>query len=144
MAYDETREGPAFPVEDLASYITDFEAGGLPVDSVTDVRCGQCRSTSFRATVDNTAGCVLRTCAFCGDERFIADSADYWDDAEPMTCVCPCGGEEFSIAVGFSRTEDGNVRWISVGMRCLRDGALGVYADWKIDYTPSAHLMDNV
>ncbi|MFI5896109.1 alpha/beta fold hydrolase [Actinoplanes sp. NPDC051513] len=36
---------------------------------------------------------------------------------------------------------DREVRWISIGLRCLTDGTLGVYADWKIDYTPTAHLL---
>jgi len=33
------------------------------------------------------------------------------------------------------------VRWVSVGLRCLKDNALGVYADTKIDYSPSRHLL---
>ena len=36
---------------------------------------------------------------------------------------------------------DHEIRWISVGLRCLTDGTLGVYTDWKIDYTPTAHLL---
>lgn len=38
-------------------------------------------------------------------------------------------------------TADDEVRWVSVGLRCLTDGTLGVYTDWKIDYTPTAHLL---
>jgi hypothetical protein len=33
----------------------------------------------------------------------------------------------------------GDGRWISIGIRCLTDNALGVYADWKINYGPSGH-----
>jgi hypothetical protein len=143
VVYDATQQGPAFPAEDLGSYIRDYEAGGLPVDDVVDVVCGQCHGTSFRLMVDQAAGAV-RTCSYCGEERFVADSADHWTDADPAECACPCGGEEFSLAVGFSRADDGEVRWISVGARCLRDGSLGVYADWRIDYTPTAHLPTSV
>jgi hypothetical protein len=34
-----------------------------------------------------------------------------------------------------------NVRWISIGLRCLTDNTPGVYADWKINYGPSGHLL---
>jgi hypothetical protein len=33
------------------------------------------------------------------------------------------------------------VRWISLGLRCVQDGTLGVYADWKVDYSPTGHLL---
>jgi hypothetical protein len=36
---------------------------------------------------------------------------------------------------------DDEVRWISVGLRCLADNTLGVYTDWKVDYLPTAHLL---
>jgi hypothetical protein len=42
------------------------------------------------------------------------------------------------VAVGFSLRDGGDVRWISIGLRCLTDNTLGVYADWKINYGPRA------
>ena len=45
------------------------------------------------------------------------------------------------IRYGFAMTADNEVRWISVGLRCLTDDTLGVYTDWKIDYGPTAHLL---
>ncbi len=50
------------------------------------------------------------------------------------------------MAVGFSLRDGGDVRWISIGLRCLTDNTLtdttlGVYADWKINYGPSGHLL---
>jgi hypothetical protein len=33
------------------------------------------------------------------------------------------------------------VRWVSLGLRCVQDGTLAVYADWKIDYSPTGHLL---
>jgi hypothetical protein len=46
------------------------------------------------------------------------------------------------MAVGFALHDDGEVRWISVGLRCLADdNTLGVYADWKVNYSPSGHLV---
>lgn len=78
------------------------------------------------------------------------DSADYLDDANPEECACPCGGEEFELAVGFAMVDVSmgdssvvgrEVKWVSIGARCVRDGTLGVYADWKIDYGPTDHLF---
>ena len=59
----------------------------------------------------------------------------------PRASSCPCGGETFAVAVGFAMAADDEVRWISLGLRCLTGGVLGVYSDWKIDYVPTAHLL---
>jgi hypothetical protein len=48
------------------------------------------------------------------------------------------------VAAGFSLHDDGEVRWISIGLRCLTDNTLGVYADWKINYGPSGRLLSQV
>lgn len=47
----------------------------------------------------------------------------------------------FTVGVGFALRDDGDVRWISIGLLCVQDGTLGVYADWKIDYSPTDHLL---
>jgi hypothetical protein len=54
---------------------------------------------------------------------------------------CPCGDEAFEVGVAFSLREDGDVRWITVGGLCVACGVLGAYADWKIDYSPTDHLL---
>ncbi|MFB0633174.1 hypothetical protein [Streptomyces sp. AB3(2024)] len=33
---------------------------------------------------------------------------------------------------------------MTVGLRCQKGGAAGVYADWKIDYSPTDHLLPMV
>ena len=50
----------------------------------------------------------------------------------------------FDVAVGFALHDEGSPRWVYLAMRCTQDGALGVYADWKIDYTPGSHLFESV
>lgn len=47
-------------------------------------------------------------------------------------------------AVAFSLAADGSVAWVTVGLRCRRDGAMGLYTGWKIDYRPTEHLMTMV
>lgn len=126
----------------LAAYLKDHRAGGYEVAAVTESVCASCGGRVFEVGVDDEAGCAERHCIACGEFTLIADSADYWTEAEPERCECPCGGDVFAVAVGFAAAEGDEVRWVSVGLRCLKDNQLGVYTDWKIDYTPSGHLRD--
>ncbi|MFD1815851.1 hypothetical protein [Rhodococcus gannanensis] len=143
MTADDTHQSTrGDDLDSLASYVREHRAGGYAVDTVAASVCAHCGGRAFAIGVDDEAGCAERLCLACDDAVLIADSADHWTEAEPVQCECPCGGEEFEIAVGFASVGDGSddVRWVSVGLRCLRDGTLGVYTDWKIDYSPSAHL----
>jgi hypothetical protein len=110
------------------------------VDVVESV-CATCTGRNFRLTADDEQGCAQRVCVTCGAEAYIADSAEHADDADLQPCECPCGGDTFAVAIGFARRSDQEVRWISIGLRSLADGTLGVYADWKIDYSPTSHLL---
>ncbi len=130
--------------DDLAGYVREFEAGGYRVEHVRERVCHPCRGTTFRVLIDDDDGCAATVCQQCQAEAAIADSADHLEDAELGECACPCGGETFAVAVGFAMHVDTEVRWISVGLRCLTDGTLGVYTDWKIDYSPSGHLLTTV
>lgn len=127
--------------EDLAAYVRTYKAGGYPVARVTEFVCPSCQGTAFRVLVDDDEGCAAAICKGCQGQYAIADSAEHLEGAELGECACPCGGECFSVAVGFAMRPDNEVCWISVGLRCLTDGALGVYTDWKIDYAPTAHLL---
>ncbi len=81
----------------------------------------------------------------CGRSTLLLDSGETKDDAELEGAACPCGNETFNVAVGFAGYEGSNdVRWVYLGLRCTDDGVLGVYTDWKIDYTPSSHLYERV
>lgn len=126
---------------DLADYLREFRPGGYLVVRVKEVICLRCEGRAFTVLADDEEGCAQACCVACGERAFIADSADYWPDAEPEECACPCGGEVFQAATGFALRADGEVRWISVGLRCTQDGTMGVYADWKIDYGPTDHLL---
>ncbi len=129
--------------DDLAAYIRLFEAGGYDVEHVREHSCPECRGTSFRVLIDDEQGCAFTICHQCQAEAAIADSADQLDDAELEECACPCGAETFAVATGFAMFDATEIRHISVGLRCLTDGTLGVYTDWQIDYSPSAHLLTN-
>ncbi|MFE1319787.1 hypothetical protein [Kitasatospora phosalacinea] len=137
---DESVEaGAAVVSEELAGFLR--EAAEYRPVLVAGCGCEDCGGRVFTVRVDDVEGCAARECVGCGGWAFLADSAEVWQEAEPGGAECPCGGEEFEAAVGFSLTADGSVRWVTVGLRCTRDGAVGVYADWKIDYTPTDHLL---
>ncbi|MEV4682240.1 hypothetical protein [Streptomyces kurssanovii] len=128
--------------EDLAALLRKA-ADDRPVKIVPSV-CGVCGGRVFFVLVDDVEGGAERVCTGCGGRAFIADSEEFWTDAEPGEAGCPCGSEEFETAVGFSLAGDGSVRWVTVGLRCQKDGAVGIYADWKIDYGPTDHLLTMV
>ncbi|MEV6524774.1 hypothetical protein AB0M43_22720 [Longispora sp. NPDC051575] len=113
---------------------------GRPLRVVACV-CAGCGGRAFVVRLDDTEGAAERECAACGARAFLADSGEYWDEAEPDEAECPCGGGEFEAAVAFTLGDDGTVRWVTVGLLCRRDAFAGVYTDWKIDYTPTDHLL---
>jgi hypothetical protein len=130
------------PIVELDAYLRSYRAGGYEVDRVERSVCGTCGGTAFRLWVDDEVGYAARRCEACEDEFDLLDSADTADEQDGDEAGCPCGGETFEIAVGYALRNDGEVRWVSVGMRCLTDGHCGVYTDWKIDYGPTGHLFD--
>ena len=106
-----------------------------------DVSCQACGGTSFRLVIDQDEGYAERTCSACSERVVMLDSADA--AAEDLSeAACPCGGEVFNLAVGYAFfAGEEEIRWVYVGARCLTDGTLGVYTDWKIDYSPSTQLL---
>lgn len=129
---------------DLSEFITAYSAQNYPTQRVVQSRCESCGSTRLRLRFDDDEGGAESTCVECGAVRLLLDSEEYWEDADPADASCPCGGEEFEVGVGFSLRDDGDVRWVYIGGRCTSCGVLGVFADWKIDYAPTDHLLTNV
>ena len=130
---------------DLDEYVIAFSAESYPAKKVVHARCASCGSDGFAVALDDEEGCAVRTCVSCGEAKAVLDSAEYLDDATLEGAECPCGGSTFNTAVGFAFYEDSkDVRWVYLALRCTVDGVLGCYADWKIDYSPSEHLLDAV
>jgi hypothetical protein len=129
-------------LDDLRGFVIEFTSRSYRADEIRQSVCKGCGGTLFGLKVDDDEGCAERCCRGCGEREFIADSEEYWEDATPGDAACPCGAEDFQVAVGFSLIESGEVSWISVGCRCVACGVLGVYVDWKVDYEPSRHLLD--
>ena len=133
-------KGTAF--EDVAEYLRGYTADAYPAGPVVQSICA-CGHTLFGLDGDADEGCARRTCASCKQTAFIADSGEYWEDAEPKRLTCRvCRGRVFEVGVAFSLRDDGEVRWITVGHRCVRCNVLGSFVDWKIDYVPSTQLIE--
>jgi hypothetical protein len=140
MSIDKTGEYWAgTEAQDIDEYLRAFTADSYPVDKIVHAACS-CGNAIFRLLVDRDEGCAQRACSSCESARHICDSAEYWAEAEPEELRCPCGADCYEVAVGFSHREDGSVKWITVGERCVRCGVLGASVDWKIDYAPTEHL----
>jgi hypothetical protein len=129
--------------EALIAAVKDYAKGNYPARDVVLVACRKCRGELFEVQTDDSNGCALRCCVSCKTERMYLDSAEYWDEADPEQAFCTCEGATFHTAVGYARTKDGkDVKWVYIGLRCIACGLAGVYADWKIDYSPSLGLLD--
>ena len=127
---------------DLDQYVAAFSAENYPARAVVHAICAWCGGTEFSIARDEEEGCAVRTCASCTQTKALLDSDEFMDDATLEDAECPCGGSTFNTAVGFAFHDDSDdVRWVYLALRCTTDGVLGCYADWKIDYSPTAHLM---
>lgn len=132
---------PEDEIAELRASIEQYSAGGRAVDRIIVATC-ECGNETFALVLDDEAGVAARICTACEAEVGIADSDEHFDDVDEVEqAECTCGNDEFRVGTGFALDESGEVRWVSVGLRCTHDGVAGVYVDWKIDYLPSAHLL---
>jgi hypothetical protein len=132
---------------DLHPFLIDLaaEEGACRIDRFELARCA-CGSLEFSLEGDDEEGCAKRTCVSCHVDRFVCDSDVYWSEAtpEPLTCH-GCGGATFNVGVGLSLTKRAtDVLWVTVGQRCVACGIMGSFVDWKIAYSPSIHLLEQV
>lgn len=129
--------------EDIREYLEALTADEYRSDDFRLSRCS-CGSTLFSVLADKDEGAACRKCTTCGSTSYICDSEDVWEEAEPEQWTCVgCDTDLANVGVGYSlRDPDGDIRWIYLGIRCGNCGVLGCYAGWKIDYSPSRHLLD--
>lgn len=129
---------------DLREYLVAYAEDGCPVNEFRLAKCS-CGSETFNLVADDDEGVAKRTCVRCNSEHFICDSEEFWKDAEPEEMVCiECGSKQANVGVGFSLYDDGDVRWLYVGVRCVSCGVLGCFAGWKVAYSPSHSLIERV
>lgn len=145
MAIDRTGPHPTGTnASDLDDFLREAMADGYPIGPVVHAECTACAATVFSLVFDGVEGYAERRCLSCHDEWVMLDCADYADEADPARAACLCGEQAFEIAAGFSPHPDGEVRWVTIAMRCVACAMLDVHLDWKIDYKPTAHLVTQV
>jgi hypothetical protein len=131
--------------EDIEEYLRAYVAdGGITLDR-TVICQSSCGSQEFELDADRNEGCARWTCTKCHETRFIGDSAEFWAGAKPKRLRCvSCKQTAHNLGVGFSLRSTGDVRWMTIGERCLRCGTLSSFVDWKVDGTPTHHLFEKV
>jgi hypothetical protein len=131
---------------DIRGFLEPYAEKGYEVHQFRLSNC-ECGSTEFRLHADDNEGVAQRVCVKCRAERFICDSGEYWEDAEPEEWRCiECYSDACNIGVGFSQYPDSptSIKWIYIGVRCARCGILGCFAGWKVGQDGVAHLLDQV
>jgi hypothetical protein len=129
---------------DVKEFLDAYSAESYSIAEFRPAKC-RCGSDVFGLFADDDEGCAKRACALCGKEEFICDSGEYWADASPEEWNCiECGSADANVGVGFSLYEDGEIRWLYIGQRCATCGVLGCFAGWKVGYSPSRQLFDQV
>ena len=136
-------------INDMKEYLVAFaEEDGTRIGEFRLAKC-DCGNDTFLLEADRDQGMARRTCAKCKKQHFLCDSAEYWDESEPEEWSCDCPSSQTNVGIGFVFREHStgqplDVKWIYVGCRCVKCGTLGMFVDWKIDYGPSLHLLDQV
>lgn len=129
---------------DILGYLEAFASTRhvLSIDAFRVAIC-PCGSKAFLIEGDQAESAVRRTCLNCGTEHAILDCEERWEEATPVRCRClECSCEVHELGVGFTLVKDSEIRHVFVGVRCVNCGVLGCFAQWKIDDTPSKHLLD--
>ncbi|MDE5577788.1 MAG: hypothetical protein K2J11_10415 [Oscillospiraceae bacterium] len=113
---------------------------------VKPVICHSCGNDSFELRVDQNEDVIQVKCTNCGTKKILLDCDEFWEDARPRLRKCPiCKScKSYNVSVGFTRRENGSVKWVYIGNRCTNCGTLGSYLDWKIDYEPTDEMEQNI
>ena len=126
--------------EELVRY---SKLNGYVAEHFADARCN-CGATTFKLGLDENAGVAVRFCQSCNGELGMADSNDYFDDAEIYIAECTCGADVFEVTLGVALYADSeDVRWLYVGCRCPSCKLTGCYGDWKNEFIGYQKLLSN-
>ncbi len=132
-------------IEDIKEYLIAYSEDQYPVKKVVISKCDKCNCEEFLLEYDQDEGVVKAVCNSCETVKYIADSKEYFEEAEPEEYEClECKTNYANVAVGLAYRENGDVKWVYVGIRCPKCGMLGSINDWKINYGPTKELEDNL
>lgn len=129
---------------DIPQYLREYsEDEDIDVKSVV---CHKCGKNIFELTVDADEGAVKVKCTKCKTEKILLDGEEVWEECNPEAIKCPAckTGKKYNVKVGFIRRKNGDAKWVYIGNRCCRCGALGSVADWGINYSPTDEMEKNI
>jgi hypothetical protein len=134
--------------EYLAYYTTTEQA--YPATAFHPVACA-CGGDRF--TLDRAGTVTRRTCAVCGQVRYIDrfGTGDGWLEAvedqegeEAYFCQS-CGGDQAQVCLGFAGYPESPgldaVKWYYVGVRCAACGEAECFNDGKVGRGPMAEAV---
>ena len=130
--------------EDISEYLRlSSENENIDVKSVV---CHSCGNDCFELMVDQNEDAIQVRCTQCTTKKILLDCEEVWEDAKPKLKKCPIckKSKSYNVKVGFTRRENGSVKWVYIGNRCTECGTLGSYLDWKIDYESTDELEGNI
>lgn len=130
--------------EDISEYLRLY-ADNQELD-IKPVICHSCGNGVFTLRVDADESVIQVKCTECGEKKILLDGEEFWEDASPRLRKCPvCKvGKSYNVRVGFTRRENGSVKWVYIGNRCTNCKTLGSYLDFKIDYEPTDKVEENI
>lgn len=132
-------------IEDIKDYLIAYSNSTYPVQKVIISKCDKCNGNEFLVEYDCDEGVVKIICKTCKTKKYLADSEEYWEDIRPKKYKCTeCKSIHANVGTGFAYRDSGDIKWVYIGVRCSNCGILGSVADWKINYSPTNELEENV
>lgn len=129
--------------DDLADVLHINGADGYPIHEVRHCICRGCGWNVFEIRGVTDERVLKRICRSCGDQHYLLDSEDFWDDDRAYVSVCMCEEELFNVAVGYSLYADevGGIRSVATAERCTACGRIGSLVEWMVR-TGDVGLLD--
>lgn len=130
--------------EDISEYLRLY-ADNQELD-IKPVICHSCGNDVFTLRVDADEAVIQVKCTECGTKKILLDGEEFWEDASPRLRKCPiCKiSKSYNVRVGFTRRENGSVKWVYIGNRCTNCKTLGSYLDFGIDYEHADKVEENI
>jgi hypothetical protein len=132
-------------IEDIKDYLIAYSESAYPVQKVAISKCNKCGCEEFLVEFDWDEGVSRVICKSCETIKYLADSQENWNDIKPRKYKCvECKSTHANVGIGYAYRENGDIKWVYIGVRCSKCGILGSVTDWKIDFSPTKEIEENI
>ena len=129
--------------EDISEYLRAYSEN--KVKKVFISSCNECGNKDFFVEFDWDEGVTRIICSKCKSIKYLADSEENWEGIKPRKYKCvECKSTSANVGTGFIYRDNGDVKWVYIGVRCSKCGILGSVTDWSIDYSPTSEVEKNI